>query len=74
LPKILDLLNDVAYYSRVLRGRAPSDSLSIYIMYDGEDTQTTPPAPTDSPVEETVAPQEAEAADADEATEAPAQA
>jgi len=56
---------------------APSDSLNIYIMYDGEDTTITPPA-TDAPeVEETVTdePQVAEVAEeAADATETPAQA
>jgi hypothetical protein len=67
-------LIDVAYYTDVLSGRAPSDSLNIYIMFDGEDTTMTPPV-TDAPVEETVVPQEEEVADeAADASETPAQA
>ncbi len=43
-------------------------------MFDGEDTTMTPPV-TDAPVEETVVPQEEEAADeAADASETPAQA
>lgn len=54
--------------------RAPSDSLNIYIMYDGEDTTITPPA-TDAPeVEETVTEPQEDTDEAEVASETPAQA